>query len=385
MSMYFHVQAPSLTILAGNPPQDFFRAPLYFRFEIMRVFLHTGTPLSMFQHPSRQFDYNQYERLWAHLRKIVGDKPMPPRSSKEVWAATEELRSSRGIVMSGFLSKVDPKIADGPLFKLRLQPLKLDQTHRLQRRFGSDRFFELDIPNITGKNAPEAIQKLGENGKTIVVEWLTGNHKLLGRTWNAFCNKPQRVKAKKKKSAIPTHFSTVESKDTASQRIFFFAVDGRGFGNKNGKTPEVSQTVESRSQWSVDGLLNWLRPTKQNQHQSYLKLYARTVLGMPHVRFLELCLISVGLSRNIPTVVVERYQNERLQIIYKNDIEVVHEDAGHLKREVMTDGAGRISQSLARKIIESLKLDHMPSGFQGRFGNAKGFVYFSDFLARLHL
>lgn len=106
---------------------------------------------------------------------------------------------------------------------------------------------------------------------------------------------------------------------------------------------------------------------------------------MPHVRFLELCLISVGLSRNIPTVVVERYQNERLQIIYKNDIEVVHEDAGHLKREVMTDGAGRISQSLARKIIESLKLDHMPSGFQGRFGNAKGFVYFSDFLARLHL
>ena len=39
----------------------------------------------------------------------------------------------------------------------------------------------------------------------------------------------------------------------------------------------------------------------------------------------------------------------------------------------MTDGAGRLSRTLAQKIARQLGLDYMPSGFQGRFGDAKGF------------
>lgn len=38
----------------------------------------------------------------------------------------------------------------------------------------------------------------------------------------------------------------------------------------------------------------------------------------------------------------------------------------------MTDGAGRISLSLARKIVFKLELPYIPSAFQGRFGEAKG-------------
>jgi len=48
--------------------------------------------------------------------------------------------------------------------------------------------------------------------------------------------------------------------------------------------------------------------------------------------------------------------------------------------EVMTDGAGRISLSLARKVSQKLGLTFVPSGFQGRIGEAKGFwtVHFAD-------
>ena len=38
----------------------------------------------------------------------------------------------------------------------------------------------------------------------------------------------------------------------------------------------------------------------------------------------------------------------------------------------MTDGAGRLSQSLAYKINNQLGLSYLPSGFQGRIGEAKG-------------
>jgi hypothetical protein len=65
------------------------------------------------------------------------------------------------------------------------------------------------------------------------------------------------------------------------------------------------------------------------------------------------------LSRNTPTFVLERHQ-----ILDVPDI-VCGE-------EVMTDGAGRISPSLASKIRLKLGLSYIPSGFQGRIGEAKG-------------
>lgn len=41
--------------------------------------------------------------------------------------------------------------------------------------------------------------------------------------------------------------------------------------------------------------------------------------------------------------------------------------------QIMTDGAGRLSAALALKIVHILGLSHLPSGFQGRIGDAKGF------------
>jgi hypothetical protein len=41
-------------------------------------------------------------------------------------------------------------------------------------------------------------------------------------------------------------------------------------------------------------------------------------------------------------------------------------------KEIMTDGAGRLSSALALRIVHILGLSHLPSGFQGRIGDAKG-------------
>jgi len=42
-------------------------------------------------------------------------------------------------------------------------------------------------------------------------------------------------------------------------------------------------------------------------------------------------------------------------------------------KEVMNDGCGRISQAMARDVANCLGLTYVPSGFQARFGGAKGF------------
>ena len=206
-------------------------------------------------------------------------KHFPQKSGKEVWTLlAQKLHwGSHGISMRGSLEytdALDGESSSRPLFQLRLQPLRLDQTHRLERRFGSDRFFQIDIPNITGERIPKDLKDIARRGKTVVVDWLRSPQKLMGRTWLSFSNKSLRTKMKKRTNgpARPPNDNTV------AHRIYFFAVDGNDFHNGLG-TPLESETLISRSRWTINGLLNWVRPTLQNQQQPYLKLYARTALG----------------------------------------------------------------------------------------------------------
>jgi hypothetical protein len=252
---------------------------MYFQYEILRVFLHTGVPLMSLKTLPRRLDYNQYDTLWAYLKKLPGmaKKQFPPKSDKDVWAVAlqDSPKGSQGINMSGTLQYCDPVPSSGPIFKFRLRPLKLDRTNRLERRFGGDRFLEIDIPNIAGGNLPKAVQRYSPTFKTGVIDWLMECPQMIGRTWQPFSNKLLRViRAKKKKTG-----QNSRSDDTSQYRMFFFAVDGHGFSENVG-TPLPDQVKTYRSKWTVDSLLNWIRPTWQNRSQSYLKLYARTPLGM---------------------------------------------------------------------------------------------------------
>jgi hypothetical protein len=176
--------------------------------------------------------------------------------------------------MSGSL-RYRPSTSTGPLFRFQLEPLRLEQTYRLRRRFGNDRFLEIDVPNLTGKRVPK-ILKHCPNGKSIVIEWLFQDmHPLFGRSWAPFCTKPKEGKERK----ADTMEQQSDIDDGLAHRIYFFAVHGIGFGDNCG-TPKEAETVETRTDMSVESLLNWIRPTWENREQSYLKLFARTSLGM---------------------------------------------------------------------------------------------------------
>ena len=300
------------------------------------MFLHTGVSIYDEMSLPRRLNYGEYERLWSYLRNLpaMKGKPFPPRTKNTVWNSLmgNTQLGSRAIVMSGILQFLPV----GPLFQLRLRPLQLDLSHRLERRFGSYRFFEIDIPNLSGPKVPKALQDLGSIGRSILIDWLLNKHDFIGKVWAIFSNKPWRIRdRKKKKSSIQSDLD-----NNPTQRLFFFAINGNGFSPNKG-TP----SLKSPESWTVYGLLNWLRPAEENMTQPYLKLYARTLLA---------------LSRNAPTVKIDE-----TQVRYKDDIKVAKED--------MTDGAGRLSHALAMKIAVKLGLEYLPSGFQARFGEAKGF------------
>ncbi|RAL64969.1 hypothetical protein DID88_001559 [Monilinia fructigena] len=131
-------------------------------------------------------------------------------------------------------------------------------------------------------------------------------------------------------------------------RAFLFATDGYGFA-KDSRAKNLAPNIHVRM--TLEELLNCIRPTLENENQPYMKLFARTALV---------------LSRNQATVTVER-----TRIRYKEDIRNPNPNDPR-KPYVMTDGAGKVSLSLARKIVFKLELSYIPSAFQGRFGEAKG-------------
>jgi hypothetical protein len=257
-------------------PDCLLSAPLHVRYEIIRVFTYASVPLNGLLIPSSQ-KWENYDSLWGFLRglAVLEHRPFPERSSKQAWAACHDNfhHGPRGIAMTGSLRYQNPK-SPGPLFRFQLEPLRLEQTNRLRRRFGNDRFLELDIPNFTGRRVPKLLRDC-RNGKSIVIEWLFQDmHPLFGRFWIPFCTRPKEGKERKLEST--EHQSELDN--GAAHRIYCFAVHGIGFDDNHG-TPRESETVETRSAMSVDALLNWIRPTWENRDQSYLKLFARTPLG----------------------------------------------------------------------------------------------------------
>jgi len=334
---------PDFVNLAQDIHPCFFAQPLHVRYEILRIFLFTGASLKDLKLPIRKQDWSNYDTLWNILRKlaIMKEKRFPDKVGREAWAAANSnfRQGSLGITMTGSL-RYSASSSSGPLFNFQLEPLKLEPTHRLSRRFGCDRFLEIDIPCFTDRRVPKVIQDLGARGKAILVEWLGDSHHLMARMWVRFYTKPRDRKPKK------VDHGNIEVDLT--DRVFFFAIDGNEFLPvlPLKETPELSDNIEHRRAWSVESLLNWIRPTWENRDEPALKLFARTALA---------------LSRNIATVVIERSK-----IRPKNDIK---NKAG----EKMTDGAGRISQTLARKVAQQLGLTYLPSGFQARLGEAKGF------------
>lgn len=328
-----------LKSILATIPDGLKKASFRVIYEITRIFLHADVFMKDLKLPVSLIP-DDYDALWEFLKDLpaLKGRPFPERCSKQAWnAASGNFEAGfRAVVLAGSLKFTYNPNPEDSLFNFQLQPMKLDMSHRLGRRFGNDRFMEIDVPHFTGRQIPKILQGLGEQGLVTLLDWLIdGTHSMLGRTWKPFHLKSERPKKKKKEeSQIGDHHN----------RVYFFAVTGEGFLIVANPLQDA-QLSPPRYMMSVQAMLDLVRPTRKNKEQSFLKFFARTDLAV---------------SRNSATVVLERSQ-----IIHKKDIQY--------NGEVMTDGAGRISPTLALKITQMLGLSYPPSGFQARIGEAKGF------------
>ena len=80
----------------------------------------------------------------------------------------------------------------------------------------------------------------------------------------------------------------------------------------------------------------------------------------------------LGLSRTQPTFVLQKHQ------IYHRRSDILSTPNAQGTRQVMNDGVGRMSRSLAKEVAAQLNLSDIPSAFQGRLGSAKGMWIVDD-------
>ncbi|KAL8409884.1 hypothetical protein RB594_008105 [Gaeumannomyces avenae] len=319
-------------------------APLAVAWEVCRVALHCGVDLC-------EVNGMFYDNSWKEqktLRSVLYKRPefhtraFPEQPSSDAWAAALGSFNSRGqnVILSATL---DFNMAPGPLFKLRMSPLKLDDSHRLSRRFGSDRFLEVLYPSPNSTNVPPALR--GEDARTAANKWLArGVHQLAGRQWAAFYTKD----AGYKKPATHLSVGRDSAKAVFKDRTYLFAIDGHDFRTPSpmNSLPPKDQKVVARTRLSVFRMLDWLLQLQKNKGQPYLKLFSR---------------IALGLSPTYPTVTFEPHQ-----------IRAQAKDLLSPQGSVMNDGVGLMSRSVAQKIQKSLGLVTVPCAVQGRLGSAKG-------------
>ncbi|KAI2621854.1 hypothetical protein GGS21DRAFT_377288 [Xylaria nigripes] len=328
-------------------PSHLQKAPLAVRWEIMRVALYCRVPMEQL-HIKYEPILNDQSRLWESLRRldVFKGKTFPEKSRPEAWNAAINKRFSstdQVVVLTASLALNLSK--EEPLFRLSLHPLKLDLPHRLDRRFGSDRFLELTIPSMYTKE----IKDLSRDNKFTVDSihnfLVRGFHFILGRRWSAFYVKQAAPKKIHKDDTL----LKPETVTVLQEKVYLFAEDGNDFFHAESKQAESPKLEASNAHTKMgrEQLLAWLLQIQKNQGQSVYKLFSR---------------IALGLSRTHPTVVLEPEQ------IRHRDVDLLSPT-----QKVMNDGIGRISTALARQIRDIMGLDDIPAGFQGRFGSAKGF------------
>ncbi|RFU75765.1 hypothetical protein TARUN_6524 [Trichoderma arundinaceum] len=327
------------------PHPELTEAPLAVIWEITRAALHCNVSLDQFDLLYEASDswHNQNSlRDSVSRHPLFHGKSLPQSSDSGAWqtALGDFQTKVRTVTLSAEL--VYNQESTGPLYSLRLHPLKLELGHRLARRFGADRFLEITIPSpsMPADDEPDLLKEDRGGSLKRIVDWLTkSRHYFLGRSW-----KPFFVRSVKGKKASGTN------KSTALDRIYLFACDGNNFRNPIAPddVPPLEEAFEirTRTKMRLSGLLRWAIgiDNERNSEQPVTKLFSR---------------LALSLSRTWPTTVLEKHQI----IIQRKDLGI---------SMAMNDGIGRISPSLARKVAESLGLSDCPSCFQGRLGSAKG-------------
>ncbi|KAF4119336.1 RNA-dependent RNA polymerase [Geosmithia morbida] len=356
----FITQALSLPLLAKElneqlrsiwPPSPacLDHAPLAITWEMTRIAIHCGVDLREFD---LEYDpgpagswWHDRDQFMSMIEKhpLFCGKELPAASDMDAWnAAMHSFKTGdKSVILVAELER--HSVGKAQSFKLKPRPLGLERGHRLDRRFGADRFFELILPPRQ-LNVKKAVK---EAELEALSQWLSGqHHDFLSRTWL-----PIFVRDDKKR--VKDLGTVATSKGVPVQRVTFFSVNGYQFRPRGFPTLEEAEDPKRRSELSYADFLQWAVALGDSAGQAIPKLFSR---------------ISLSLSRNIPTVVLEKHQMTHCS----SDL-LPYPDGGE---KVMNDGVGTMSRGLAEKIWYCIRPDShpadTPSAFQGRIGSAKG-------------
>ncbi|KAJ8106796.1 hypothetical protein OPT61_g9304 [Boeremia exigua] len=331
---------PKQGLFVSEPPYSLRAMPYSALFICQRISLECSTPVeelvsgmdiaqacadpwifweSLLQHPKiTQIKFKDPDRLWSSAKR---------GSESFTFKGQINLRRKRS----------------GPIFHLDLHPILPDRSCRFQRKFGSDRFLYLNVPDLHTKSWSGGSKADLELVRQRWDEWISSEHSFLFRKWRVFHIEPLKKAKTKGRNAEATH----------SFRVVLFATEGCGITHK----------------YSLGELTNWFFPFNENLEQGFCKAFAR---------------LDLGLSRTTPALIFKPSQ-----VIYVDDIlangdpEATEFDDPRFKwklvssSEVMNDGCSIVSVGAALEIWRLYKkfwgvTGPLPSGFQGRIGGAKG-------------
>lgn len=252
------------------------------RYEITRVCSYAKVPMSELRFSNTDLpNLQEYDSLWSLLKNqpALKGKQFPQKSDRNAWTASLDKfhQGFDGVILSAKLQFNNSQ--QGPLFDFQLQPLKIEVSHRLGRRFGNDRFMEMRIPSIYAQRVPKLLKDAEQAGqgkacRKVIVEWMTREeHNFLGITWGAFYLKDSKKKPKLKHSGVDG-----EAYTGSSYCVYLFATDGVGF-QASDALPLKGEPPQRHTKMTVAAMVNWLIPLEENKQRLSLKLFSRIALG----------------------------------------------------------------------------------------------------------
>ncbi|KAL9105690.1 MAG: hypothetical protein Q9227_009174 [Pyrenula ochraceoflavens] len=307
------------------------RVPLRNRYEILRICGSLKLRAVDLLKNDTLRKTSDRQSFWQSVRGLPGVDSLriPERPNPRAWdSATgkfEDPETSRSVILSGVLTWCNPPVRG--LLQLDLKALKLEQSCRFHRRFGSDRFLELILPSLGKDDIPSHLQKHQAELHAAICQWLTKTFYLLGRQWRVFYE--EEFKRPTKSVARGSH------------KLHLFAIDGNDFLLPANDLDQSLTRFGRRAPMSIHDLLDWYMPFGKNLNSTDCKLFQR---------------LALGLSKNTATVIFTA-----AEFVWLKD-----------KEPVMNDGCARISKSAANDIAGRLGLQSTPSVFQGRIAGAKG-------------